>query len=93
MLQIDERFAKLLRQFAVRRKVKLVVLENSFVDESLEQVVDVVAAEVRIAVGGKDLEDIAVGGGNELEDGDVESPAAKIVDGDFAALLFMQAVG
>src|SRR5882762_1605429 len=43
--------------------------------------------------GGKNLKDIAVGGGNELENGNVESTAAEIVDGNFAALFFVQAVG
>jgi len=57
------------------------------VHESLEQIVDVVAAEMRVAVGGKYLEDVAVGRGNELEDGNVESAAAEIIDGYLAALL------
>jgi len=58
-----------------------------------KQVVDVVSAEVRVAVGGKNLEDVTIGGGNKLEDGNVESAAAEIVDGDFAALFFVKAVG
>jgi hypothetical protein len=45
-----------------------------------EQVVDVVAAEVGVAVGGDDFEDAVV----ELEDGDVEGAAAEVVDGDDA---------
>ena len=36
---------------------------------------------------------VAVASGNELENGDIESAAAEIVDGDFAALRFMQAIG
>src|SRR6266849_3508442 len=93
MLQLDEFFAKFLREFAVGRKVNFIVLENLFVDESLQQIVNVVAAEVRVAVGGKNLEDVAFGGGNQFEDGNVKGAAAEIVDGDFAALLFVEAVG
>ncbi len=48
---------------------------------------------MRVAVGGKHLEDIAVSRGNELEHGNVKRAAAEIVDGDFAALLLVQAVG
>src|SRR6201996_7839763 len=54
-----------------------------------EEVVDVVAAEVRVAVGGDDLEDAFV----ELEDGDIEGAAAEVVDRDEAVFLFVQAVG
>ena len=43
-----------------------------------EQVVDVVAAEMGVAVGGDDFEDAFV----QLEDGDVEGAAAEVVDGD-----------
>jgi len=63
------------------------------VDESLEQIVDVVAAEVRVTVGRENLEDITIGLWNELENGDVKGAATEIVDGDLAALLFVEAVG
>src|SRR5258708_5063923 len=66
---------------------------NLVLQEFKQQIVDVVAAEVRVTVGGKNLENVAFGGGNQLEDGNVEGAAAEIVDGDFAALLFVQAVG
>ena len=58
-----------------------------------KRVVDVVAAKVRVAVRGKNLVDIAFAGGDELQDGDIERAAAKIVDGNVAALLFVQAIG
>src|SRR5690348_14507920 len=45
-----------------------------------------------VAVGRENLIDVAVAGGNELENGDIESAAAEIVDGDFAALFFVKAV-
>src|SRR6266436_7270193 len=93
MLHLNQGFAKLLGQFAVRREINFIVLENQLVDKSLEKIVDVVAAEVRVTIGGKNLENVAFGCGDELEDGNVEGAAAEIVDGDFAALLFVQAVG
>ena len=43
-----------------------------------DQVVDVVAAEVRVAVGRDDLHDVVA----DLEDRDVEGAAAEVVDGD-----------
>ena len=54
-----------------------------------EQIVDVVAAEMRVAVGGNDFKDSVV----QLQDGDVEGAAAEIVDRDDAVLLFVEAVG
>ncbi len=73
----------------MRGKVDFVVLENLLVDKRLEEIVDVVAAEMRVAVGGKNLENIAIGRGNQLEDRNIKSAAAEIVDGNAAALLFM----
>src|SRR5260370_35434509 len=47
---------------------------------------------MRVAVGGKNLEDIAFGRGNELKDRNVEGAAAEIVDRDFPTLRFVQSV-
>jgi hypothetical protein len=52
-------------------------------------VVEVVAAQVGVAVGGLDLEDAVA----QLQDRDVERAAAQVVDGDPLVLLFIQAVG
>ena len=56
------------------------------VDDAL---VEVVAAEVGVAVGGAHLEH-ALG---QLEDADVEGAAAQVVDGDLLVLLAVEAVG
>src|SRR5882762_10176746 len=93
MLHVNQRFAKLLREFAVGREINFIMLENQFVDKNLQKIVDIVAAEMRVAVGRENLIDVAVAGGNELENGNIECAAAEIVDGNFAALLFVQAVG
>src|SRR5207302_18424 len=92
MLHVDQRFAKLLREFAMRRKIDFIVLEYQFVDKGLQKIVNVVAAEMGVAIGGENLIDVAIAGGNELENGDIEGAAAEIVDGDFAALPFGQCV-
>src|SRR5438552_7816432 len=93
MLHVDQRFAKLLGEFAMRRKINFIVLENQFVDKGLQKIVNVIATKMSVAVGGENLINVAVASGNELENGDIESAAAEIVDGDFAALRFMQAIG
>ena len=54
-----------------------------------EQPIDVVAAQVRVAVGREHLEHAVL----DLEDRDVERAAAQVVDGDRAAVLLVEAVG
>src|ERR1019366_2458275 len=53
-----------------------------------QQIVDVVSAEMRIAVGRNHLENAVV----QLENRDIESAAAEIVDRDNAVCLLVQAV-
>ena len=53
-----------------------------------DRVVDVVAAEVGVAVGREDLHDIVA----DLQDRDVERAAAEVVDGDDLVLLLVEAV-
>ena len=77
----------------MRGKINFIVLENQFVDKSLQKIIDVIATEMGVAVGGENLIDVAVAGGNELENGDVEGAAAEIVDRDFSALLLVKPVG
>ena len=50
VLDVNQRFAEFLRQFAVRRKIDLVVLQNLLVDKCLQQVINIIAAQVRVAV-------------------------------------------
>src|SRR5580704_5608076 len=76
----------------MRREVQFIFLKNAFMDEGLKQVVDVIAAEVGVAIGREDLIDIAFGGGDEFENGDIKRAAAEIVDGYAATLLFVQAI-
>ena len=61
-------------------------LRHQPVDDSL---VDIISAQVRVAVCGDDLQDIFA----DLEDRDVECAAAKIEDGDLLVFFLVQAVG
>ena len=73
----------------IAAKVEAEVAANVVERDGDQQVVDVVAAEMRVAVGGDDFEDSVV----QLEDGNVEGAAAEVVDGDNAVLLFVEAIG
>ena len=66
--------------------LSLLELGHHPVDDGL---VEVVAAEVRVAVGGLDLEDALA----ELEDGDVEGAAAQVEHEDRLVVLLVEAVG
>jgi len=45
-------------------------------NKGLEQIVDVVAAKVRVAVGGEHLINVALGRGDEFQDGNIKRAAA-----------------
>ena len=73
---------------SLERSIPLVLLE--LLDEPVDDdLVEIVPAEVGVAVGGLDLDDVVA----DLEDGDVEGPAAEIEDGDRLVLLLVEAVG
>ena len=62
---------------------------NSLTDPIDDALVDVVAAEVGVAVGGLDFHDAVA----DFKDRDIEGAAAEIVDRDGLILLLVQAVG
>ena len=72
--------------FAQVDAVALLELGHHPVDDGL---VEVVAAEVRVAVGGLDLEDAVA----EVEDGDVEGAAAEVEHEDGLVVLLVEPVG
>ena len=88
-LGFDHRFADGWHGFAVARDIEAQVAANVVERDRDQQVVDVVAAQVRVAVGGDDFEDSVM----QLEDRDVEGAAAQVVDGDDAVLLLVESVG
>src|ERR1700732_4400858 len=77
----------------MRGEIKIFGFADALVDEGLEQIVDVVAPEMGVAVGGEHLVNVAFAGGDKFQDGDVEGASAEVVNGYVAALLFVQAVG
>ncbi len=92
MLGGDQRLAYLLHGFRVRGKIHP-LRTDFFAGDGLQRVVDVIAAQVRVTVGRKDLVNVAVSRGDQFENRDVKRAAAKIVHGHAATLFLVQAVG
>ena len=88
-LGIDHGFADCLHHFGIAPRVYAKVASDVVERKRDEQIVDVVAAEMGVAIGGNDFEDAFV----QLEDGDVEGPAAKIVHRNGGSLALVEAVG
>ena len=78
-----------LEGLGVLRQVDALVLLELGQEPLDDALVEVVAAEVRVAVGRLDLEDALA----ELEDRDVERAAAEVVDGDLLVVLLIEAIG
>jgi hypothetical protein len=75
-------FLQALQRHACRRAGRCRVLLEGLDQERDDALVEVLAAEVGVAVGAAHLEDAVA----ELEDRDVEGAAAEIEDGDALAL-------
>src|SRR5438876_8771068 len=75
-LGLNHRFANRLHRLRVAPQIEIQLAADVIECDSDEQVVNVVAAQVRVTVGGDDLEDAFV----QLEHRDVKSPAAQVVD-------------
>ena len=88
-LRLLRRFLQTLQRHPVLAQidaVALLELRGNPLDDAL---IEVVAAEVRVAVGGLDLDDALA----DLENRDVERAAAEVVDGDRLVLLLVEPVG
>ncbi len=83
------RFFQALQGHAILGQVDALVLLELLGDPVDQFLVDVVAAQMRVAVGRLHFDDILA----DLQDGYVECAAAEIVDGDQLVLLFVHAVG
>ena len=88
-LRFDDGLANGLHGFAAAAHIHAEVALNVVERDGDEQVVDVVAAEVGVAVGGDDLEDALV----QFEDRNVEGAAAEIVNRDGRRVFLVETVG
>ena len=81
-LGVDRRLAQRLHRAGMCAQIDAMLGMDLVERNGQQQVVDVVAAQVRVAVGGLHFEDAVA----QLEDGDIECPAAEVVDRDGAFL-------
>ncbi len=89
LLGVDHGAAQALDAFVVGRQILAPFARDIFERDAEQQIVDVVAAQVRVAVGGQHFEDAVL----ELQDRNVEGAAAEVVHGDDAVLALVEAVG
>src|SRR5207302_7565646 len=80
---------KLLHRFEIAPEIDTVLRADVLEQRQDDRAVEVVSAEVRVAVRREDLEDPVF----HSQDRDVERPAAEIVDGDEPLADALQAVG
>ena len=88
-LRLLGRLLEALERDAVLREVDPLGLLELLAQPVDDALVEVVAAEVRVAVRGAHLEHALA----QLEDRDVERAATEVVDGDLLVLLLVEAVG
>ena len=93
MLCRNQGLAQFLSQFRLRGNIQAMFVANLLPHQRLQQVIDVVAAEMRIAVRRQHLINVALACRDQLEHGNVEGAAAKVVNGHVPALFFVQTVG
>ena len=83
------RLLQALQGHLVAAQVDALVLFEFVGDPVDDQLVEILAAQEGVAVGGLDLEDAVA----QFQDGDVEGAAAQVEDGDLLVLLLVEAVG
>ena len=83
------RFLQHLQAVLVEAEVDPLLLEEVVREPRHDAVVEVVAAQVRVAGGGEHLEDVLA----DLEDRDVEGTAAQVVDRDLLRDLLAESIG
>ena len=89
LFRLNDGAAQQLNGRAIRGKIFAPLRLNIFQGDVHQQIVDVVAAQVRIAVSGQHFKDAFV----QAEDGNVERAAAEIVNGDDALVALVEPVG
>ena len=88
-LGLFRRFLQSLQGHLVFGEIDALVLLELVDDPVDDALVDVVAAQVRVAVGGLHFDDAFA----DFKDRNIERAAAKVVDGDGFVLLLVQTVG
>ena len=88
-LRLLGRLAQALERHAVLAEIDAVALLELVDDPLDDALIEVVAAEVRVAVGRLHFDDALA----DFEDRDVERAAAEVVDGNRLVLLLVEAVG
>ena len=88
-LRLLGRFLQTLQRHAVLGKINALVLAKFVHNPVHDALVDVVAAQVRVAVGGLDLHHAFA----DFQNRNVERAAAKVVHGDRLVLLLVESVG
>ena len=86
---VDHRLANRLDGFPVASHVQAEIAGNVLERNRDQQIVNVVAAQVRVAVGGNHFKDAIV----QFQNGDIECAAAEVVHSDDAVFLLVQTVG
>ena len=89
ILAFSADFLQALQRHPVLAEIDALALLELGDDPVDDPLVEVVAAEVRVAVGRLHLDDALA----DFEDRDVERAAAEVVDGDRLVLLLVEAVG
>ena len=88
-LRLLSRFLEPLQRQLVAAQVDALLLAELVSQIVDDAAVEILAAEMGVAVGGLDLEHAVA----DLQHGDIEGAAAEVIDGDNAALLLFEAVG
>ena len=88
-LCFDHCLADGLHGFTIAAQVQSHVASNVIERNGDQQIVNIVAAQMRVAIGGDHFEDAVV----QLEDRNIEGAAAQVVDCDDAVLLFVETIG
>src|SRR5579859_3950787 len=87
-LGFDYSFPQRLNGLSVAAKIEVQITSDVVQGYGEQQVVDVVAAKMGIAVGGQHLEDAFM----QLENGNIKGAAAEIIDGNDAVMLLVEAI-
>ena len=87
-LGLDHGFTQGLNGFSVTAKIEIQITGNVVQGNGEQEVVNVIAAQMGVAISGQHFENALV----QLENGNIKGTAAQIIDGHNAIMLFVEAV-